>query len=140
MAAHSDDLDEVLDNKSSDDKNEKPSLRANVRGLGLGLPDLKANKKGKHKVSKESHLSETLDKLRQQTRGAVEGLESMTFGPKVGEAAASGDALLEDWVKQFEELAGSRDMESILETMMQQLLSKDILHEPMREIGERYPK
>ncbi|CAN4097775.1 unnamed protein product [Withania somnifera] len=24
--------------------------------------------------------------------------------------------------------------------MMQQLLSKEILHEPMREIGERYPK
>lgn len=31
-------------------------------------------------------------------------------------------------------------MESIVETMMQQLLSKDILHEPMKEIGERYPK
>lgn len=31
-------------------------------------------------------------------------------------------------------------MESIVETMMQQLLSKEILHEPMKEIGERYPK
>ncbi|PHU28473.1 Peroxisome biogenesis protein 19-1 [Capsicum chinense] len=31
-------------------------------------------------------------------------------------------------------------MESILETMMQQLLSKEILHEPMKEIEERYPK
>lgn len=31
-------------------------------------------------------------------------------------------------------------MESIVETMMQQLLSKDILHEPMKEIAERYPK
>lgn len=30
-------------------------------------------------------------------------------------------------------------MESIVETMMQQLLSKEILHEPMKEIGERYP-
>lgn len=27
-----------------------------------------------------------------------------------------------------------------METMMQQLLSKEILHEPMKEIGERYPK
>ncbi|KAK7246022.1 hypothetical protein RIF29_40879 [Crotalaria pallida] len=33
-----------------------------------------------------------------------------------------------------------QDMESIVETMMQQLLSKEILHEPMKEIGERYPK
>lgn len=33
-----------------------------------------------------------------------------------------------------------QDMESIVETMMQQLLSKEILYEPMKEIGERYPK
>lgn len=31
-------------------------------------------------------------------------------------------------------------MESIVETMMQQLLSKEILHEPMKEIEEKYPK
>jgi peroxin-19 len=31
-------------------------------------------------------------------------------------------------------------MESIVETMMQQFLSKEILAEPMKEIGERYPK
>ncbi|CAK9180346.1 unnamed protein product [Ilex paraguariensis] len=34
----------------------------------------------------------------------------------------------------------NNDMESIVETMMQQLLSKEILHEPMKEVGERYPK
>ncbi|KAK6947580.1 Pex19 protein [Dillenia turbinata] len=33
-----------------------------------------------------------------------------------------------------------QDMETIVETMMQQLLSKEILHDPMKEIGERYPK
>lgn len=33
-----------------------------------------------------------------------------------------------------------QDMESVVETMMQQLLSKEILYEPMKEIGERYPK
>ncbi|KAK4365856.1 hypothetical protein RND71_013736 [Anisodus tanguticus] len=48
--------------------------------------------------------------------------------------------MMVDWMKQFENLAGSQDMESIVETMMQQLLSKEIPHEPMREIGERYPK
>lgn len=37
-------------------------------------------------------------------------------------------------------LSFTQDMESIVETMMQQLLSKDILHDPMKEIGERYPK
>lgn len=28
----------------------------------------------------------------------------------------------------------------MMDTMMRQLLSKDVLHEPMKEIGERYPE
>lgn len=31
-------------------------------------------------------------------------------------------------------------MESIVESMMQGLLSKEILHEPMKEIEQKYPK
>jgi peroxin-19 len=155
MADNSDDLDQLLDSALDDfhnlnltqppsraggdgakQKQEYDSLPSGVQGLGMGLPDLKSKKKGKQKVPKDSHVTEALDKLREQTRETVKGLESM--------ATPGGDdpnnAMMEDWVKQFEELAGSQDMESIVETMMQQLLSKEILHEPMREIGERYPK
>ncbi|CAM8877649.1 unnamed protein product [Rhodiola kirilowii] len=164
MANHPDDLDELLDSalddfqnlnlnsagqRSGDGEEKKEdgcsSMPADVQGLGKGLPDLRSKKKGKQKaVSKESHVSEALDKLREQTREAVKGLESVT-GAKpgvVGDAKPGvvGDAMMEEWVKQFEELAGSQDMESIVETMMQQLLSKEILYEPMKEIGERYPK
>ncbi|KAL3829888.1 hypothetical protein ACJIZ3_018690 [Penstemon smallii] len=169
MADHSQDLDELLDSALDDFQNlnftssaprgvdnsrdnhgenrgESSSMSAvgNVQGLGMGLPDLKSKKKGKQKVQplkQDSHISEALDKLREQTREAVKGLESVTAPkpPMVGDNFG-GDAMMEDWVKQFEELAGSQDMESIVETMMQQLLSKDILYEPMKEIGERYPK
>ncbi|KAI3784237.1 hypothetical protein L1987_43332 [Smallanthus sonchifolius] len=31
-------------------------------------------------------------------------------------------------------------MKSIMQTMMQQLMSKQFLHEPMKEIEEKYPK
>ncbi|KAI3468946.1 hypothetical protein Pfo_025609 [Paulownia fortunei] len=167
MADHSDDLDQLLDSALDDfqnlnltssaqrgvdnnsdnpgeNKQESSTLTSgSVQGLGMGLPDLKIKKKGKQKVpqqKQESHISEALDKLREQTREAVKGLESVT-GPRppMGGDSFGGDATMEDWVKQFEELAGSQDMESIVETMMQQLLSKEILHEPMKEIGERYP-
>ena len=37
-------------------------------------------------------------------------------------------------------LGNLQDMQSMVATMMHQLLSKEILHEPMKEIGERYPK
>ncbi|XP_073134350.1 peroxisome biogenesis protein 19-2-like [Henckelia pumila] len=162
MAGHPEDLDQLLDsalddfqnlnlasyaqssgNLGENKKDSSSSLSgANVQGLGLGLPDLKMKKKGKQKVpsKQESHVTEALDKLREQTREAVKGLESVTGAKQqMGAGNLGGDAMLEDWVKQFEELAGSQDMESIVETMMQQLLSKEILHEPMKEIGERYP-
>lgn len=87
-------------------KNSGPSLSGGgVQGLGMGLPDLKSKKMGKQKVSKESqHVSEALDKLREQTRETVKGLESITAPmPEFG-----NDAMMEDWVKQFEELAGSQ--------------------------------
>ncbi|CAL5350328.1 unnamed protein product [Camellia sinensis] len=203
MAEHSD-LDQLLDSALDDFQNLNltSSVQAQrsgdgevkkhescimpsseVQGLGMGLPDLRSKKKGKQKVSKESHVSEALDKLREQTREAVKGLESVTGSKPLADDFGK-DPMMEDWVKQFEELAGSQgrqatlpllwngvkggktrwqllvtvsalcdrgwvyslqrfplnDMESIVETMMQQLLSKEILHEPMKEIGERYPK
>ncbi|CAA0842317.1 Peroxisome biogenesis protein 19-1 [Striga hermonthica] len=166
MADHTDDLDQLLDSALDDfqslnltssaqrgsgnndgnpgegKKESSTMMSGSVQGLGMGLPDLKIKKKGKQKVSppkQESHISEALDKLREQTKEAVKGLESVS-GPKLPvEGDFGGDAMIEDWVKHFEELAGTQDMESIVETMMQQLLSKEILHEPMKEIGERYP-
>ncbi|TKY55449.1 Peroxisome biogenesis protein 19-1 [Spatholobus suberectus] len=154
MADSSQDLDQLLDSALDDfqsfnlnpslpsgeataSKKESPSLLSGVQGLGMGLPDLGTKKKGKQKASKDSRVSEALNRLREQTREAVKGLESAS--PPAADDFGK-DAMMEDWVKQFEQLAGSQDMESIVETMMQQLLSKDILHEPMKEIAEKYPK
>ncbi|KAJ0778807.1 putative pex19 protein [Helianthus annuus] len=140
---HSDDLDQLLDSAlddfqtlnlassaQRDDGVKKAEGSCLPKGLGLGLPVLRSKKEGKQK---ELHVSETLNKLREQTRETVKGLESIAGG-------GDDDAMLEDWVKQFEELTGSQELESMMETMMQQLLSKQVLHEPMKEIEEKYPK
>lgn len=79
-----------------------------VQGLGMGLPDLKSKKKGKQKVSKESHVTEALDKLREQTRETVKELESVTGAQPGGGDELGKDAMVEDWVKQFEEIAGTQ--------------------------------
>lgn len=90
-------------------KEESPSLPSGVQGLGMGLPDLRTKKKGKQKVSKDTtHASEALNKLREQTKEAVKGLEFIP-PPGVGVGDDFGkDAMMEDWVKQFEDLAGSQ--------------------------------
>ncbi|QHO23827.1 Peroxisome biogenesis protein [Arachis hypogaea] len=73
--------------------------------MGSGLPDLKNKKKGKQKAPKDAHVSEALDKLREQTREAVKGLEFMA--PSSADDFGK-DAMMEDWVKHFEDLAGSQ--------------------------------
>ncbi|XP_050230375.1 peroxisome biogenesis protein 19-2-like isoform X2 [Mercurialis annua] len=159
MADQHDDLDELLDSalddfqglnltppsqrSGGDGSNESKqqesalSLPKGIQGLGGGgLPDLNSKKKGKQKAAKESHVSDALDQLREQAKEAVNELKSASARKPDD---FSSDAMLDDWVKQFEDFSGTQDMQSFVETMMQQLLSKEILHEPMKEIGERYP-
>lgn len=93
--------------RSGDGAESRAAPPSGVQGLGMGLPDLRSKKKGKQKVSKESHVSESLDKLREQTREAVKGLESVT-APKPGGDDFGKDAMMEDWVKQFEEMTGTQ--------------------------------
>ncbi|KAJ7568140.1 hypothetical protein O6H91_01G020500 [Diphasiastrum complanatum] len=153
------------------------------QGLGLGLPTLSPGKKKSGSTKSRSSTSNqpaastsrptvvdpsnssmaaTLEKLAAQTRQTVESMEASP-----SDEDAMGNQLVENLVKQFEDLGGSqvcagthesatrtrirsllglrtdlslKDMQSIMDTMMRQLLSKDILHEPMKEIGERYPE
>ncbi|XP_078440386.1 peroxisome biogenesis protein 19-1-like [Wolffia australiana] len=117
-------------------------------GLGMGLSPLRQSKKKVPQGPKvdrsqpldASHASEALAMLTQQTQNAFLGLES-AFGAQVSQSVEEleKEGMLNDFVKQFEEMAESQDMESLVETMMKQLLSKEILYEPMKEIAGRYP-
>ncbi|XP_062219838.1 peroxisome biogenesis protein 19-1-like [Phragmites australis] len=114
--------------------------KAPVKGLGIGLPDPKAPRRRAVKQPQPpprgAYASEALEKLTRETREAVRGLETATEGV----AGLEDDAMMEEFVKQFEEFAGAQDMDSIVETMLQQLLSKEILHDPMKDIVGKYPK
>lgn len=75
--------------------------------MGLGLSDLRSRKKGKQRavLSKESHVSEAVEKLAQQTRETVRGLESVASAPG---GDLGGDEMVEEFVKQFEQFAGAQ--------------------------------
>lgn len=137
---------------SSAEKAAAEVAPSGVRGLGAGMGLPGPGKKGKARKTGPqfggpakgvSPASEALEKLTQQTREAVLGLGTATVGAGSGQGAGvdlDNERLMEDFVKQFEQMSGSQGMESIVETMMQQLLSKEVLQEPMKEIGERYPR
>jgi len=119
---------------------EERQEKHSVQGLGVGLPSPPSKRRGKQKIgtsskpmSTDAHVAETLEKLAQQTRQTLQGLDS------AAQEDPAGEKLVENLFKQFEEIGGTQDMQSVVDTMMRQLLSKEILHEPMKEIGERYP-
>ena len=43
-------------------------------------------------------------------------------------------------LKEFEKLAEKKDFDSVMNSMMKQLLSKEIMYEPVKEITEKYPE
>ncbi|KAF3335055.1 peroxisome biogenesis protein 19-2-like protein [Carex littledalei] len=106
--------------KVSSGMNNSPS---GPTGLGMGLPDPRAKRKGKQRAPQPmprgsvNYAFEALEKLTQQTR---DGLETVTaagggasVGPRGGEMGLNEEAMVEEFVKQFEDLAGSQSKFSI---------------------------
>ncbi|KAF9405855.1 Peroxisome chaperone and import receptor [Podila epigama] len=55
-------------------------------------------------------------------------------------AEESEEALMAEMMKQMEGMAEGGDFQNVLEGMMEQLMSKDILYEPMFDLQQRYPQ
>lgn len=78
---------------------------------------------------------------------AVEADNSGTgrFGPNASSETAQAtedlsEEIIEKMMKEFEEMGQKEDFSSVVDGMMKQLLSKDIMYEPMKNICERFPE
>jgi peroxin-19 len=74
----------------------------------MGLPDPKAPRRHAAKqptpLPRGAYASEALEKLTREAREAVRGLETATGGIP----GLDDDAMMEEFVKQFEEIAGTQ--------------------------------
>jgi len=52
----------------------------------------------------------------------------------------SEDAFMQEMMRQMESLADNGDFQNMLEGMMSQLMSKDLLYEPMKDLASKYPE
>ncbi|KAJ0394889.1 hypothetical protein P43SY_000060 [Pythium insidiosum] len=62
----------------------------------------------------------------------MEGLESAKM-------EEMGEEMMEEMLRKFETMGEKSDFQDLVDGMMQQLLSKDVMYEPMKQICERYP-
>ncbi len=67
---------------------------------------------------------------------AQKGMEG--FEP--GKLEEVGEGMMEDMMAQFEALGEKEDYNEVIDGVMRQLLSKDLMYEPTRQICEKFPE
>ncbi|KAF9366139.1 Peroxisome chaperone and import receptor [Mortierella sp. NVP85] len=77
----------------------------------------------------QDRIAQTMDKLKDSS----EQVEAQV-------AEESEDALMAEMMRQMESMADGGDFQNVLEGMMEQLMSKDILYEPMLDLKKKYPQ
>ncbi|KAF9108654.1 Peroxisome chaperone and import receptor [Mortierella sp. GBA35] len=80
-------------------------------------------------ASFQDRIAKTMDKLKDSS----EQVDAQV-------AEDSEEALMAEMMKQMEGMAEGGDFQNVLEGMMEQLMSKDILYEPMLDLQNKYPQ
>mmetsp|Transcript_6595 Transcript_6595/g.9627 ORF Transcript_6595/g.9627 Transcript_6595/m.9627 type:complete len:296 (-) Transcript_6595:283-1170(-) len=74
-----------------------------------------------------------------QALSGVAGENMPGLGLEAANMEEAGSDMMQNMMKEFEKLAEKKDFDSVMNSMMQQLLSKEIMYEPIKEITEKYP-
>ena len=61
-------------------------------------------------------------------------------GMDTGSAEQMGEDIMKKMMGEFEKLGEKQDFQEIIDGMMRQLLSKEVMYEPMKEITKKFPK
>ncbi len=94
------------------------------------LPDPQEGQAGI--MAADFDVSKTLKMLGEAQRGMA-GIDAS----KMEEA---GESMMEDMMAQFEALGEKEDYNEVVDGVMRQLLSKDLMYEPTRQICEKFPE
>ncbi|RHY29060.1 hypothetical protein DYB32_005485 [Aphanomyces invadans] len=60
-------------------------------------------------------------------------------GLDTNKAEEMGEEMMQEMMKQFEQMGEKNDFQGLVDGMMQQLLSRDVMYDPMKQICEKYP-
>jgi peroxin-19 len=75
-----------------------------------------------------------------QALSGVAGENMPGMGLEAANMEEAGGDMMKGMMKEFEKLAEKKDFDSVMTSMMKQLLSKEIMYEPIKEITEKYPE
>ncbi|KAJ3291471.1 Peroxisome chaperone and import receptor [Borealophlyctis nickersoniae] len=84
----------------------------------------------------QDKVSETMSRLRDSDQKAEQLAAELAQSSGLG----LDDEAVEQMMKELEGLMGSGDFEGAFGGIMEQLMSKELLHEPMRDLAGKYPE
>ncbi|CAO3635612.1 unnamed protein product [Cunninghamella blakesleeana] len=79
-------------------------------------------------ASFQDTINQTMNKLKDSSKQVDTAINEET-----------DDAFMAELMKQMEGLTDGADFENVLEGMMSQLMSKEMLYEPMKDLAQKYP-
>ncbi|CAE7715328.1 PEX19-2, partial [Symbiodinium microadriaticum] len=52
----------------------------------------------------------------------------------------AGETMMEDMMAQFESLGEKEDYNEVIDGVMKQLLSRDLMYDPIKQVCEKFPE
>lgn len=81
----------------------------------------------------DANIAKTLKMLSDSSKSGITGMEPAT-------AEAMGEDIMKNIMADFEQMGEKEDFQQVVDGMMKQLLSKEIMYEPIKAICDKYPE
>lgn len=75
-----------------------------------------------------------------QTLQMIGSAQGDMKGMEAGKMEEAGESMMESMMAQYEQLAEKEDYNEVIDGVMRQLLSKDLMYEPTSQICEKFPE
>lgn len=109
---------------------EPPPVPASPSERKGGVRGVRSDSEGQSDVDRT--VSKILDEM------AKAGASSE--GTEAAQVEGMGEEMMEDMMKEFEKMGEKGDADDVIDGMMRQLLSKELMYEPMKQVTERFPR
>ena len=112
---------------------ETPDASTKTNGENTTEQNKNKSKDKNTKVnSSQSDLDEKVEKI-------INDMSKIGTGANVPHMDEMGGEIMESMMKEFENMGNKEDSEEIVEGMMKQLISKEIMYEPIKQVTDKFP-
>jgi len=94
-------------------------------------PTSSGQERGEKDTSSSTEVDRTISRL----------LDDMASAPGMNDSDATDEqAMMEDLMKEFEKMNENFNADDVIDGMMEQLLAKELMYEPMKQVTDKFPE